>query len=279
MVLASLSIGAAVGVLLSAAFLYFEVGRFATPQVPVTLFDERKELFAYTAGLFVGVPLAIAFTLFQISMGAGALLSALVCLALLVAGGEVAQWALLRTKFWGREAARPFYALGYRAAIGGIISLAIVCGVPREPDDHGRRHRPRGPRVGRDRRARGGRRLPLAAAVHLRRPDRRQLGRRGALQRGRVLPARYRCGGWGDDRVRRRARRPSRRGARLPTAPAPARERPGTDRPAPSPRLRRLRSPTAGRAAQADGPWAGLRAGTISLARRGFPPAAPREAS
>jgi hypothetical protein len=126
MVVASLTIGAVVGVLLSAAFLYFEVGRFAEPQVPVTLFDERKELFAYTAGLFVGVPLAIAFTLFEISMGAAALLSALICLALLVIGDEVAQWGLLRTKFWGREPARPFYALGYRAAIGGIISLAIV---------------------------------------------------------------------------------------------------------------------------------------------------------
>jgi hypothetical protein len=126
MVLASLSLGAVVGVLISAAFLYFEVGRYATPQVPVTLFDERKELFAYTAGLFVGVPIAIAFVLFEISMGAGALLSALVCLALLVVGDEVAQWALLRTKFWGREAARPFYVLSYRAAIGGIISLAIV---------------------------------------------------------------------------------------------------------------------------------------------------------
>ena len=126
MVVASLTLGAVVGVLLSAAFLYFEVGRYATPQVPVTLFDERKELFAYTAGLFVGVPLAIAFVLFQTAMGAGALLSALICLALLVAGGEVAQWALLRTRFWGREPARPFYALGYRAAIGGIISLAVV---------------------------------------------------------------------------------------------------------------------------------------------------------
>jgi len=126
MVLASLTLGAVVGVLLSAAFLYFEVGRYATPQVPVTLFDERKELFAYTAGLFVGVPLAIAFILFEVAMGAGALLSALLCLGLLVIGDEVAQWALLRTKFWGREPARPFYALGYRAAIGGIISLAIV---------------------------------------------------------------------------------------------------------------------------------------------------------
>ncbi len=126
MVVASLTLGAVVGVLLSGAFLYWEVGRYAEPQVPVTLFDERKELFAYTAGLFVGVPLAIAFILFEISMGSGSLISALVFLGLLVGGDEVAQWALLRTKYWGTEPAKPFYALGYRAAIGGIISLAIV---------------------------------------------------------------------------------------------------------------------------------------------------------
>ena len=126
MVVASLTLGAVVGVLLSGAFLYIEVGRYAEPQVPVTLFDERKELFAYTAGLFVGIPLAIAFILFQVSMGSGALISALVFLALLVGGDEVAQWALLRTQYWGREPARPFYALGFRAAIGGIISLAVV---------------------------------------------------------------------------------------------------------------------------------------------------------
>jgi hypothetical protein len=126
MVVASLTLGAVVGVILSGAFLYFEVGRYAEPQVPVTLFDERKELFAYTAGLFVGIPLAIAFVLFQLSMGNGALLSALLFLGLLVVGDEVAQWGLLRTKYWGAEPAKPFYALGYRAAIGGILSLAIV---------------------------------------------------------------------------------------------------------------------------------------------------------
>jgi hypothetical protein len=126
MVVASLTLGAVVGVLLSGAFLYFEVGRYAEPQVPVTLFDERKELFAYTAGLFVGIPLAIAFVLFLLSMGNGALLSALLFLGLLVVGDELAQWGLVRTKYWGTEAARPFYVLGYRAAIGGIISLAIV---------------------------------------------------------------------------------------------------------------------------------------------------------
>ncbi|MGD1100364.1 MAG: hypothetical protein ABR888_08515 [Thermoplasmata archaeon] len=126
MVVASLTLGAVVGVLFSGGFLWLEIGRYAEPQVPVTLFDERKELFAYTAGLFVGIPLAIAFVLFQVSMGSGALIGALVFLALLVGGDEVAQWALLRTKYWGREPARPFYALGYRAAIGGIISLAVV---------------------------------------------------------------------------------------------------------------------------------------------------------
>jgi hypothetical protein len=126
MVIASLTLGAIVGVILSGAFLYLEVGRYAVPQVPVTLFDERKVLFAYTAGLFVGIPLAIAFILFQLSMGNGALLSALLFLALLVGGDEAAQWGLLRTKYWGSEAARPFYATGYRSAIGGIISLALV---------------------------------------------------------------------------------------------------------------------------------------------------------
>jgi len=126
MVVASLTLGAVVGVVLSGAFLWVEVGRYATPQVPVTLFDERKVLFAYTAGLFVEIPLAIAFILFEVAMASGALLSGLIFLALLVGGDEVAQWGLLRTQYWGREPARPFYALGYRAAIGGIISLALV---------------------------------------------------------------------------------------------------------------------------------------------------------
>ena len=59
-----LSLGALVGVGLSGGFVWWEVGRFAVPQVPVSLFDERRELIAYTAGLFVGVPLAVAFLLF-----------------------------------------------------------------------------------------------------------------------------------------------------------------------------------------------------------------------
>lgn len=121
-----LSLGALVGVGLSGGFVWWEVGRYATPQVPVTLFDERRELFAYTAGLFVGVPIALAFLLFVLSMGNGALLSALIFLLILVGSTELAQWALLRSRFWGKSESEPFYALGYRAAIGGIVALALV---------------------------------------------------------------------------------------------------------------------------------------------------------
>jgi hypothetical protein len=125
MVVPSLTIGALVGIVLSGGFVYWEVGRFAEPQVPVTRFDERREMFAYTAGLFVGVPLAVAYVLFRLELEVAALLGALALLAGLVAGTEVAQLLLARSRFWGGEA-RPFYALGFRAAIGGILALAIV---------------------------------------------------------------------------------------------------------------------------------------------------------
>lgn len=126
MVVASLSLGAAVGVLLSAGFVWVEVGRYATPQVPETLFDERREIFAYTAGLFVGIPFAVVYVLYQFSMANGALPGALLFLALLVGGTELAQWAILRSRYWGRDESAPFYALGFRAAVGGIVALAVV---------------------------------------------------------------------------------------------------------------------------------------------------------
>lgn len=121
-----LSLGALVGVGLSGGFVWWEVGRYATPQVPATLFDERRELFAYTAGLFVGVPLAVALVLFFLSLANGSLPSALLFLALLVGGTELAQRMLLRSRFWGHSESSPFYALGYRASIGGILALALV---------------------------------------------------------------------------------------------------------------------------------------------------------
>jgi hypothetical protein len=121
-----LTVGAVVGVLLSGGFVYTEIGRYATPQVPETLFDERKEVFGYTAGLFVGIPLALAFLFFLDSMANGALLGALIFLVALVVGTEIAQVALRRTRYWGTGESTPFYVLGYRAGIAGIFSLAIV---------------------------------------------------------------------------------------------------------------------------------------------------------
>lgn len=121
-----LTVGAVVGVLLSGGFILIEIGRYATPQVPETLFDERREVFAYTAGLFVGIPLALALLFFLDSMANGALPGALLWLLVLVGGLEVAQWALMRTRYWGRSESGPFYALGYRAGIGGIFGLTVV---------------------------------------------------------------------------------------------------------------------------------------------------------
>jgi hypothetical protein len=125
-VYAALSLGALVGVLLSGGFIFGEIGRFATPQVPETLFEERREVFAYTVGLFVGVVLALPFLFYLQSMFNGALPGALIWLAVLVGATEAAQWIFLRTVYFGHLPASPFYALGYRAGIGGILILALV---------------------------------------------------------------------------------------------------------------------------------------------------------
>ena len=126
MVNGALSIGGFAGVLLSAAFLYVEVGRYAAPQVPVSLFDERKELFAYTAGLFVGIPLTFLFLLFSNALGNFATIAAIIDLGMLVVATEVAQWLFGRSHYFGRVEATPFYILGFRAAIGGILILGAV---------------------------------------------------------------------------------------------------------------------------------------------------------
>lgn len=128
MVYNAIYLGGFVGVLLSGAFVYWEIGKFAEPQVPRTLFDERKEMFAYTVGLFVGVPLAFAFLLFLSSMAAGFVLTGIIEVAVLVVGIEAAQWVLLRTTYFGFGGAGPFYALGFRAGIAGILILAAVAG-------------------------------------------------------------------------------------------------------------------------------------------------------
>lgn len=126
MVVASLTIGGVVGVLLSGAVLWWEVGRFATPQVPVTRFDERKVLAAYTVGLFAGVPFAVAYVLLLASLANGAWPGALLFLVALVGGTELAQVLVTRTAYWGAGVALPFYLVSFRAGIGGILALSAV---------------------------------------------------------------------------------------------------------------------------------------------------------
>jgi hypothetical protein len=127
MVVPSLAIGGAVGVILSGAFIWWELGRFASPQVPITIFDERKLLAAYTAGLFIGVPLAVVYLLFTVALGNGALLGGVLFLVGLVGGAELAQYLVLRTTYWGGHA-RPFYALALRAGFGAILVLTVLTG-------------------------------------------------------------------------------------------------------------------------------------------------------
>lgn len=122
----ALSIGAAVGVLLSAGFVYWEVGKYAAPQVSESRFDERREMIAYTAGLFVGIPLVVPLLFLFGSFRTFAIGGIAVYLALLIAGSELAQWLLLRTVYFGRDGSGPFYALGFRAGIGGILVLGFV---------------------------------------------------------------------------------------------------------------------------------------------------------
>jgi hypothetical protein len=122
----ALGIGGFVGVLLSGAYVYWEIGRYASPQVPQTLFDERKEVFAYTAGLFVGIALAFVYLLYLSAIDNGALISGVVDVVLLAGATEIVQYMLVRSHYFGATESTPFYALGFRAAIGGVLALAAV---------------------------------------------------------------------------------------------------------------------------------------------------------
>ncbi|MGI0151414.1 MAG: hypothetical protein ACREC5_05710, partial [Thermoplasmata archaeon] len=126
MVDAALSIGGLVGVGLSGGFVYWQIGRYAAPQVPRSLFDERKVFLAYTVGLFAGIPLALFLLFFLDALALGATLSAILDLVLLVAGSELAQWAVLRSLYFGSGESGAFYALGLRAGISGLLALALV---------------------------------------------------------------------------------------------------------------------------------------------------------
>ncbi len=120
------TVGGVVGIALSAGFVYLEVGRYAAPQVPKSRFDETKELVAYVLGLLAGVPLTFAWLFFAAALLNSALLAAILDVVLLVVGGDIAQTVLLRTKYFGGGSADPFYALGLRAGIGGVLAIGTV---------------------------------------------------------------------------------------------------------------------------------------------------------
>jgi hypothetical protein len=121
-----LEVGGFLGIVASAGFVYIEVGKFAAPQVPKSLFNESKALAAYIVGLFIGILLALVWIFFEVSVAGGNALSALIDVVLLVLGGELAQMAILRTHFFGYTSADPFYALSLRAGIGGLLILGTV---------------------------------------------------------------------------------------------------------------------------------------------------------
>ncbi|MGC2290175.1 MAG: hypothetical protein WA688_10030 [Thermoplasmata archaeon] len=121
-----LEVGGFLGVILSAGFVYFEVGKFAAPQVPISRFNESKALMAYVVGLFVGIPLALVWIFFEVSVAGGNAISAIIDVVLLAVAGELAQTAILRTHFFGFTPADPFYVLAMRAGIGGLLTLGTI---------------------------------------------------------------------------------------------------------------------------------------------------------
>ncbi|HEY6237876.1 MAG TPA: hypothetical protein VIZ68_01660 [Thermoplasmata archaeon] len=126
MVNGALTLGGLVGVALSAAFVYWEVGRYAAPQVPRSLFDERKEFFAYTAGLFLGLPLVLVYLFFTFAVAYGAVIAALIYIAILVGATELAQWGVSRTVYFGASESTPFYLLGVRAGVAAILIVGAM---------------------------------------------------------------------------------------------------------------------------------------------------------
>ena len=123
---AVLFLGVLAGVVASAGFVFVEIGRYAEPQVPRTLFNERKLLFAFTAGLFVGSALLALFVLFATSLAVGGLLGALLLFLGLLGVLEIAQLLIVRSVYFGSEPAVPFYVLGYRAGAAGLLGIGTV---------------------------------------------------------------------------------------------------------------------------------------------------------
>jgi hypothetical protein len=86
-------------------------------------------MFAYTAGLFTGIPLAAVLLLLLSAFPQGLIGLVAIYLALLIGLTELGQWLLLRSIYFGSDGSGPFYAVGFRAGLAGILILAIVAQV------------------------------------------------------------------------------------------------------------------------------------------------------
>jgi hypothetical protein len=122
----ALTIAAGVGIILTAVYVMWELGHFTTPSVAENRFDERREIFAYTAGLFIGIVLVVPFLFYLTYFSYGTLYPTLVYLVVVVILAEVAQWAVQRTHYWGHGPSFPFYALGLRAGFAGLLITGLV---------------------------------------------------------------------------------------------------------------------------------------------------------
>ena len=85
----ALTYGGIIGVLIGSFSWYWRWGGTRLPKYPRRSFTKRKEFYAYTAGLFVGVPLAFPWLLLLTAAANGADVAALVDIVLLVAGGDI----------------------------------------------------------------------------------------------------------------------------------------------------------------------------------------------
>ncbi len=121
-----LTIAAGVGIILTAVYVMWEMGHYATPAVAENRFDERREIFAYTAGLFIGIVMVVPFLFYLTSFSYGTLFPTLLYLVAVVVLAEIAQWAVQGTQYWGHSPSFPFYAIGLRAGIAGLLITGLV---------------------------------------------------------------------------------------------------------------------------------------------------------
>lgn len=139
MVAYALTVAGIVGFVFSGAYIWWEFGHFARPQVPEDRFDERRAILAYTSGFFLGIFAVLPFLFFLTLMAVGSFLVGLALLAVTVLVIEAFQWLnganfllrlfemlSVRPRGGDAGAALPFYLTAFRIGISAILILGLV---------------------------------------------------------------------------------------------------------------------------------------------------------